>query len=371
MLQGDGAVFQSLWRAGALLLLVVLLALPALAQPAPTELRVATRILPPMVEQDTNQLSGFSIDLWNALAARLQLHTSYVVAPDVRALLELVRSGKADVGISAISITAAREAEFDFSLPMLNAGLEIMVRGTAGPASRGAALFELVGEIFSWTGLMWVGAGLLLVLVPAHLEWFVERQDPEGSMSPKYFPGIFQATFWSLSTLVSAGEMPHHWLSRVLAVVWIFAGVNLVAFYTAHLTASLTVQQVVGDIQGPEDLRGKLVATTVGSTAAAALRGLRADVEEVTRIEDAFRKLLDGEVEAVVFDSPVLRYFAANDGRHKVALVGDLFNAEDYGIVFPLGSPLRKQINNSLLQMREDGTYARLYQKWFAEAATE
>ena len=348
--------------------LAVLLAGPAVAQPAPAELRVATRVLPPMVEQDKDQLSGFSIDLWSDLAARLQLRSSYVIASDVRALLELIRSGQADVGISAISITAAREAEFDFSLPMLNAGLEIMVRSAAGPASRGAALWQLVNEVFSWTGLMWVAAGLLVVFIPAHIQWFVARRDPESSMSPEYFPGIFQAMLWSLGTLVSAREMPHRRLARVLAVVWVFAGVNLVAFYTAHLTASLTAQGPMG-IQAPGDLRGKLVATTVGSTSAAALRGLRADVLEVTRIEVAFQRLLDGEVEAVVFDSPVLRHFAANGGRNKVAIVGDLFNPEDYGIVFPLGSPLRKQVNNALLQMREDGTYARLYEKWFAQAA--
>ena len=75
------------------------------------------------------QLSGFSIDLWNKIAERLQVKTSYQIAPDVRALLEEVRSGKAEVGIAAISITAAREKEFDFSQPMLNAGLQIMVRG--------------------------------------------------------------------------------------------------------------------------------------------------------------------------------------------------------------------------------------------------
>jgi polar amino acid transport system substrate-binding protein len=51
------------------------------------------------------------------------------LAPDVAALLNDIRSGKAQVGVAAISITAARQAEFEFSHPILNAGLQILVRG--------------------------------------------------------------------------------------------------------------------------------------------------------------------------------------------------------------------------------------------------
>jgi polar amino acid transport system substrate-binding protein len=342
------------------------LAAPASAQAAAPEVRVATRALPPIVIENGSGLSGFSVDLWTALATRLRVRTVWQVAPDVGALLELVRAGQADLGISAISITAARETVLDFSQPILTSGLEIMVRGS-GPESGAASLLRLAAEVVSPAGLLWLGMGLLLILVPAHLVWLFERRDPESTIPSPYFPGIFHATFWSASTLAAAGEMPHQWLARILAVIWIFAGVNLLAFYTAHLTATLTVQQVMGDISGPDDLRGRLVATTAGSTAAAAVRDLRGDVVEVTRIEDAFDKLRAGEVDAVVFDAPILRYYAANDGKHHVHIVGDLFHAEDYGIAFPLESPWRKRVNAALLQMREDGTYQRLYDKWFVD----
>ena len=86
---------------------------PASAQPAP-ELRVATRALPPIVVESPNGLSGFSVDLWNAIATRMGVKTVWQIAPDIGALLDLVRTGQADLGISAISITPAREAEVDF-----------------------------------------------------------------------------------------------------------------------------------------------------------------------------------------------------------------------------------------------------------------
>ncbi len=52
-----------------------LLSPAALAQTAPVELRVATRVLPPMVIERGTGLDGFSIDLWNALAVRLGVQT--------------------------------------------------------------------------------------------------------------------------------------------------------------------------------------------------------------------------------------------------------------------------------------------------------
>ena len=93
----------------------------AAAQVQPREVKIVTRVLPPMVIERDNALTGFSIDLMGEIANRLKLKVSYTTAPDVRALLEEVRSGRVELGISAVSITAAREAEFDFSQPMLNA----------------------------------------------------------------------------------------------------------------------------------------------------------------------------------------------------------------------------------------------------------
>ncbi|MGV3633725.1 MAG: transporter substrate-binding domain-containing protein, partial [Pseudorhodoplanes sp.] len=68
----------------------------AQAQPATQEVRVVTRVLPPMVIDRNGQLTGFSIELWNRIAERLQVRTTYEVAPDVRALLDQIRTGKAD-----------------------------------------------------------------------------------------------------------------------------------------------------------------------------------------------------------------------------------------------------------------------------------
>jgi len=366
-------------RLFGMLALASVFASPALAQagakkveePKKAEekkLRVVTRVLPPLVvEQQGGALTGFSIELWNKIAERLQLKPTFHIAPDVRALLADVRSDKADVGVAAISITSAREAEFDFSQPILNAGLQIMVRGKGQDADSNP-LWDLLGLLFSPTILVWLGIALVLIVVPAHLVWYLERRQKDGIIpTDKYYPGILYAMYWAAATLATQAEQaPRHWLARVVTVLWMFTGVVFVAFYTAQLAATLTVQQIQGGINGPDDLQGKRVATTRGSTAAAALRELRAQVHEVARIEEAYQALHDKQVDAVVFDAPVLLFYAAKEGKGRVHMVGSAFRKEDYGIVFQRNHPLRKQVNVALLTLREDGTYQQLYDKWFA-----
>jgi polar amino acid transport system substrate-binding protein len=363
-----------LGRLAAVVWLAVILLSPssasAQAQTEARDVAVATRILPPMVVGQPGNLSGFSIELWNEISERLKLKTSYQPAPDVRALLEEVRSSRAEIGVAAISITSAREVEFEFSQPILAAGLQIMVRG-AGKEASVNPLGDLLALLFSATTLIWLGVALLLILIPAHIVWLLERRQDKGIIpTDKYIPGIFYAMYWSAATLATQAEnQPRQWLARVVALLWMFTGVVFVALYTAQLAAQLTVAQIQGGINGPEDLAGRKVATTRGSTAASAARELNAQVAEVARIDEAYAALLDKSVEAVVFDAPVLLYYAANDGKGRVQLVGTPFRKEDYGIVFRPGNPLRRQVNATLLKLREDGTYQRIYDKWFGGAS--
>jgi polar amino acid transport system substrate-binding protein len=340
----------------------------SMAQGGAAKLRVATRIVPPMVIEKNGVLSGFSIELWSSIGDRLNRETEYVVMPDVKELLNAVEDGRADLGIAAISITSERENRLDFSQPIMNAGMQILVRGTAGNVEPNP-LRDLMRLLFSRTILIWLGIALLLILVPAHLIFLVERHHRNGIIpSTNYFPGIFHAMFWAAGTLATqADQMPRHWMARIVAVLWMFTGVVFVAFYTAQLTASLTAQQIRGSINSPQDLVGRIVGTARGSTAAIYLNEIKAQVREFEDVDDLYNALLNQQVDAVVFDSPALLYYATHDGKGLARIVGSVFHKEDYGIVFPTGSPLRKHVNEALLVLRENDRYQRIYDEWFGK----
>jgi polar amino acid transport system substrate-binding protein len=126
----------------------------------------------------------------------------------------------------------------------------------------------LLSILFSSTMSQTLGIVALMILIPAHLLWLFERNHEGGIIEDKkYFPGIFKAFWWAAGTLgAQADEMPRSNWGRVVAVFWMFTGIAFVAYFTATVTASMTVQQLQGDINGPEDLSGKRVATVNGST---------------------------------------------------------------------------------------------------------
>ena len=345
-------------------LFLCLLTTNVLAQPRPESLRVATRLVKPFVFEEKGQLTGFSVELWNEIAKQINVKTDFVVKPTVKELLASINTQEARLGIAAISITAERELQWDFSQPMFDAGLQILV---SAQTSESGILANMIAGVFSPTFWQLIGAILLAILIPAHIVWFFERRPVGGLLTNKsYFPGIFEAAWWSLASLAAqADQMPRSAAARVAAVFWMFTSVVFLAYFTASVTSSLTLQQLRGDIKGPEDLPGKKVASVKGSTSVEYLRQHNTEVIEFAKVEEAYEALQHGDANAVVYDAPVLLYYASHEGKGKVQTVGAIFRKENYGIAFPDKSPLRKRVNEVLLKLKENGTYDQLYSKWF------
>jgi polar amino acid transport system substrate-binding protein len=326
--------------------------------------KVATKVLSPFVTEENGELSGFSIELWKNIAQELNIKSDFKKTDNIADLLNAVKLKQADVSIAAISVTAQREQDFDFSQPIFDSGLQILVRNQGSQSSIG----RLLGSIFTPTLFQLLGLMLLIILIPAHIIWLVERNHNGGFLeNSAYFPGIFKACWWAAGTLATqAEEMPKSAWGRFMAVIWMFISVVFIAYFTATVTTSLTVEQLQSNIKGPQDLVGKRVATIAGSTSAIYLKQQKIEATEVKQIDEAYTALNNSDVDAVVFDAPILLYYAAHDGKGKVQVVGSVFRKESYAIAMPNGSPYRKPINNALLSLQEKGTYQEIYDKWFS-----
>ena len=350
------------------LLLSAIGVLPNLISPAWASSRpviVATHDMAPFVDTAKAIKSGFTVDILDQIAKRQGWDLTYLDVGGVGDQLKAVADGRADAAAGAVSITAERSQIFDFSQPTLNAGLQIAV--PAGATERNSpGLVDFLKLLFSKSILVWLGAALVLTVIPAHIIWLVERGHADSMVSKSYFPGIFQAFGWGLGMLAAApDDAPRHWIARAMAVVWAFVSIIFVAYYTATLTANLTVEQFDSQIHSPSDLVGKKVCTVAKTTSASFLRTLGVTPTEVPSIDLCFNGIRDRSFDAVVYDAPVLRYHVANDGAGVMALAGPVFQNEDYGIAFRNGSDLRKEADEALLSMREDGTYELIKQKWF------
>jgi polar amino acid transport system substrate-binding protein len=329
---------------------------------------VAVHELEPFVMRTSSgELAGFSVDLWNEVAKRLGWTTEYIEADDVQGQLAAVADGRADVAVGAISLTSQRERSFDFSQPTLDAGLQIIVPvHDTRPTVPG--LGGYLDLLLSRTMLIWLSAAVVISVLPAHVFWLFERRSDNPVVSRSYFPGIFQAFGWGVGSLVGRqSTSATKTITKALAILWGFAGIVFVSFYTASLSATLTVAKLDAKIDGPADLYHKSVATVRGTTAADFLRSMGIDATETPTIEESYHLLREEGYEAVVFDAPVLRYYVAHRGEGVAVTAGPVFQEENQGFVLGIHSPLRKPINQTLFLMREDGTYNLIKEKWFGD----
>lgn len=340
------------------------------AAPTPRVLTVSTYDIEPFVMTENGIKSGFTIDLLDEIGKRTGWTYTYVDHGNVRGILDDVLQKKTDMAAAAISITSDRSQVLDFSQPILNAGLQIAVpEGAVGRSQPG--LMDFLGLLFSKTMAVWLLAALALTILPAHIIWLLERRHPDAMVSRSYFPGIFQAFGWGLGMLAAApDEAPRHWQARALAVVWAFVGIIFVAYYTATLTANLTMEKFDAQITSPGDLIGRKVCAVANTTSTRALTDLGVPATEVPAIEDCYAGLAKRDFDATVSDAPLLQYFVAHGGAGIAELAGPIFHHEDYGLAFQLGSDLRKQADDALLSLRESGDFDLIKRKWLGEAAS-
>lgn len=330
---------------------------PAAAAPRPV--RVGVTGFPPLVIPAEDRPAGFDVELWEAIAGDLELKTEYVVVDTLAALLAKVEAGEVDVALAGVTIDAKREERLDFSHQYLRSGLSILV-----PAASVTGSSASLSALFTTDAVPWLLGGLAFVLVSALLCWWSE-QGNEESFADTFVPGYFEALYWTVVTMSTVGYgdyAPRRWLGRVVAVFVIFTGIGLFGTLVAKGASMLTISEMQqGSIQSAHDLRGRRVATVAGSTSADVLRTLGAKVVATPRIEEAYRALDDGAVEAVVYDWPTLNHYATGPGGDRVVLVGGRFAEQYYGVVFPDGSELREPVNRALLRLRASGAYQQLY----------
>lgn len=121
------------------------------------------------------------------------------------------------------------------------------------------------------------------------------------------------------------------------------------------------------DIASEDDLVGQPVCSVTGSTPAANLKELGAEVLETDTYSNCLEPLRNGQVVAVSTDNVILAGLVAqNEGEFKV--VGKPFTEEPYGIGLKLDdTEFRMWINDVLEQSFEDGTYEAA---WEATAGT-
>lgn len=337
-------------------------------------LTAVTRKVTPFVMEKNGRLTGYSIELWERVVREARIpfdpDQGYKIVENVQQMLEALRNGQADAAVAAVSITAERERTVDFSYPFKESGLQILTRETPG-----SSFGKIVGSLVKGQ-ILWLLASLIAVLVlNSHLIWFFERRRNPESFPEGYVEGVWEAVWWSVCTLITGGcenKTQLGVVGRLTAVIWMLAGAALFTYITATITSAMTVETLNSDIQSVNDLKEHKwpVATVTGSTAQTFLERQGLSVQGFPDVDAACAALAENKVKAVIYDAPMLLYYAKNNPDKKLGVVGELFEKQSYGIGVPQGSPYRKEITRAILALREQGFFEELENKYFGTGMT-
>lgn len=145
-----------------------------------------------------------------------------------------------------------------------------------------------------------------------------------------------------------------------------------VDFSEPYINAGLALAVAVDndDITGVADLEDKVAAVQQGSTGAAKADELKAeglidDVIYLPHVNDIIMNLQSGRADFMINDLPVtISYMNQQPGIIKI--VDDQLQSESYGFAVRSGNTeLLDKINAGLANVREDGTYDEIMEKYF------
>lgn len=339
------------------LLLSALVAPVASAQDAGStgKMRIATREAPPFVERsEDGQWTGLAIDLWRSIADERGYQFEFVET-DLKGMVDGVADGRFDASVGALTVTAEREQKVDFTHPFYATGFGIV---TAKDPSAWLSLFR---NFFTWQFLQAILALSALLLVVGVLFWLAERKrnTEEFAESAR---GIFSGFWFSAVTMTTVGygdKAPRTWPGKIIALVWMFAAILITSTFTGLIASSLTADRLSGTVRGPADLPSVRVGSIAGSASDEWLTNDGVAFESYPDVRSGLAAVRDDELDAFVYDKPLLAYRAKNEFSDEVMLLPGTYGRQDYGFALPFNSPLREPIDISLLELIENNAWHR------------
>ena len=135
---------------------------------------------------------------------------------------------------------------------------------------------------------------------------------------------------------------------------------------------SVVVRKDNTDITGFDSLSGKTVGAQVGSKPVEIAQEHGATVKQFDTNIQGWMELEAGTIDAVAIDQAVALYYLQQGGNAKLKLAGEPILSRGVAMATAKDkTDLTQQINKALQDLKADGTYAKLYKKWFGTEPKE
>nr|AKI28993.1 ionotropic receptor CG5621 [Bactrocera dorsalis] len=348
--------------------------------------------------EGNDQFEGFGIELIEELGKKLGFTYTFRLQVDNKygsfnpktgkydgMMLEIIE-GRADMGITDLTMTSIREEGVDFTIPFMNLGIAILFRK---PMKEPPKLFSFMspfsGTVWMWLGIAYMSVSLTLFILGriSPTEWdnpYPCIEEPTELENQFSFPNCL---WFSIGALLQQGSelAPKAYSTRTVASIWWFFTLILVSSYTANLAAFLTIESLSSPIENAEDLANnkggvKYGAKVGGSTFTffqdakyptyqKMYEFMRDHPEYMTSTNAEGVDLVENENYAFIMESTTIEYIT--ERRCSLTQVGSLLDEKGYGIAMRKNWPLRDMISQAVLELQEQGVLTKMKTKWWKE----
>jgi polar amino acid transport system substrate-binding protein len=324
----------------------------------PNRVMVAVAEVPPFaMKAKDGRWEGLSIELWQGIAQKLGVQFELrEYSPDQ--LLDAVKRKEVDV-IPALAVTEQHEMLMDLSLPFLTSGTAIAV--AAEPTEH--SWLHFAGRLVSLNVLPVIGLLILLSLTAGTIVWLFEARGNPDMFGGGTARGIGHGIWWAVQTLTTVGygdKAPKTLGGRMVALIWMFASVILIASFTAAITTSFTVGELQGKVRGLSDLPDVRVGSLSQSQALNFLTKRGIAVLPFEDAKDGLQAIVDKKIDAFVFNEAVLRHLVRTEFPGRVKVLPSTFDHYYVSMAVQSGSPLREPLNRALLEITAKDDWRRL-----------
>ncbi len=143
---------------------------------------------------------------------------------------------------------------------------------------------------------------------------------------------------------------------------------KVVSFSRPYFKAGLAIALKSNNqnITGLDSLKNKKIAVQIGTTGADKAKTVPgATIRSFDSTPIALQELANGNVDAVIADAAVVIYAINTGNLPRIKIINQLLTEEYYGIPVAKNSANLALVNRGLTTVLKNGTYNKIYQKWF------
>ena len=307
----------------------------------------------PFIYTENKKLQGPIFWMWKNIAEENNFHCEYRLL-DSDKILQSVEEKKVDLTLYPMTITSERSKKIDFSVPFYLAHSGVV----ANEYSAWEKTKIFLSSFFSTNFFRALGGLFLIILVFGFLAWLFERRANKEEFGGG-ISGLWSGFWWSAVTMTTVGygdKSPRTAGGRLVALIWMFTAIIIISGFTASIASSLTVTELETDTSTIESFKEKRLGTVSNSGTLKWLNDNFYNNHELYNTkEELIPALRNGEVDAVVYDLPLLTELVKTDTLNEFKILPIRFNPQYYalGMNTDISDSLQKVINTSLLKTTE------------------